>query len=296
MMKTAYVFPGQGSQFPGMAQELYNNNPIARDMLERANSVLGFRITDIMFEGSAEDLRRTDVTQPAVFLHSVVLAASLPGFAPDMVAGHSLGEFSALVAAGALDFEEGLKLVAVRARAMQKACELVPGSMAVVMRLPAPVIEEICASSKGVVVAANYNNDEQIVISGEAGAVAEASARLMEAGARRVLPLAVGGAFHSPLMEPALEELAEGISAARFHVPVCPIYQNVTGLASSDPAVIKTNLLTQLTSPVRWTQTVRNMVQDGATRFIELGPGSVLQGLVRKIAGDPVTVEGYQTL
>ncbi len=287
-MKTAYIFPGQGSQFPGMAKELYENNPVAREMFGRADSVLGFRITDIMFEGTAEDLKRTDVTQPAVFLHSVILAACIEDFAPDMVAGHSLGEFSALVAAGALDFEEGLQLVATRARAMQKACEAVPGTMAVVMKLPSAEIEAICASCEGTVVAANYNNDEQIVISGEAGAVAAASELLKKAGAKRVLPLAVGGAFHSPLMEPARTELAEGIASAHFNVPVCPIYQNVTALASSDPSAIKENLLAQLTSPVRWTQSVRNMTDDGAERFIEVGPGTVLQGLVRKISGGSV--------
>ncbi len=295
-MKTAYVFPGQGSQFPGMARELYENNPTAKEMLEKANSVLGFRITDIMFEGPAEDLKRTDVTQPAVFLHSVVLAACLPDFRPDMVAGHSLGEFSALVAAGALSFEEGLKLVAARARAMQKACEMVPGTMAAVMRLPASEIESICASCEGSVVAANYNNDEQIVISGERAAVEAACEKMKEAGAKRALILPVGGAFHSPLMEPARAELAEGISAAHFSVPVCPVYQNVTAEASSDPSVIKENLLAQLTSPVRWTQSVRNMISDGASRFIELGPGAVLQGLVKKIAGEAVETEGYQNL
>ncbi len=295
-MKTAYVFPGQGSQFPGMARELYENNPTAKEMLEKANSVLGFRITDIMFEGPAEDLKRTDVTQPAVFLHSVVLAACLPDFRPDMVAGHSLGEFSALVAAGALSFEEGLKLVAARARAMQKACEMVPGTMAAVMRLPASEIESICASCEGSVVAANYNNDEQIVISGERAAVEAACEKMKEAGAKRALILPVGGAFHSPLMEPARAELAEGISAAHFSVPVCPVYQNVTAEASSDPSVIKENLLAQLTSPVRWTQSVRNMISDGASRFIELGSGAVLQGLVKKIAGEAVETEGYQNL
>ncbi len=294
-MKTAYVFPGQGSQFPGMAKELYENNPVAREMLERANSVLGFRITDIMFEGSAEDLKRTDVTQPAVFLHSVVLAACMPDFAPDMVAGHSLGEFSALVAAGALSFEDGLRLVAVRAKAMQKACESVPGTMAAVTRLAAEKVEEVCASCEGIVVAANYNSDEQIVISGEFAAVEGACVRMKEAGARRAIMLPVGGAFHSPLMEPARAELAEGIASAKFSIPVCPVYQNVTGSASSDPSVIKENLLAQLTSSVRWTQSVRNMISDGAGRFIELGPGAVLQGLVKKIGGDSVTVEGYQS-
>ncbi len=294
-MKTAYIFPGQGSQFPDMARELYENNPVAREMLERANSILGFRITDIMFEGSAEDLKRTDVTQPAVFLHSVALAACLPGFAPDMVAGHSLGEFSALVAAGALSFEDGLELVAIRAKAMQKACESVPGTMAAVMRLPASEIEAICASCEGTVVAANYNNDEQIVISGEKTAVEAACIRMKEAGAKRAMILQVGGAFHSPLMEPARAELAEGISSVHFSAPVCPVYQNVTAEASSDPSVIKDNLLAQLTSPVRWTQSVRNMVSDGASRFIELGPGNVLQGLVRKIAGETVFTESIQT-
>ena len=279
----AYVFPGQGSQFPGMAKDLYESNPLAHDMLEKANEILGFRITDIMFEGSAEDLKQTNVTQPAIFLHSVVMAKCLPDFAPDMVAGHSLGEFSALVAAGAMDFEDGLKLVAIRAGAMQKACESVPGTMAAVLALQAEKVEEICASCDGIVVAANYNCDGQIVISGEKSAVEAACAKMKAAGAKRALPLPVGGAFHSPLMEPARAELAEGIEMTSFKTPVCPIYQNVTALPSSDPDEIKSNLLAQLTSPVRWTQSVRNMASDGATEFVELGPGNVLQGLISKI-------------
>ena len=288
-MKKAYIFPGQGSQFPGMAKELYENNATAREMLEKANDILGFRITDIMFEGTPEELRETKVTQPAIFLHSVVLAKCLPDFTPDMVAGHSLGEFSALVAAGAMDFEEGLKLVSIRAQAMQKACEMNPGTMAAVIRLSADRIEEICASTEeGIVVAANYNCDDQIVISGEKAAVEAACIRLKEAGARRALILPVGGAFHSPLMEPARAELAEGIEKAVFHTPICPVYQNVTAKPSTDPAEIKANLLAQLTSSVKWTQSVRNMISDGADTFIELGPGQVLQGLVTKIADIPV--------
>ena len=288
-MKKAYIFPGQGAQFPGMAKELYDTNPTAREMLERANEILGFRITDIMFEGTPEELKETKVTQPAIFLHSVVLAKCLPDFAPDMVAGHSLGEFSALVAAGAMDFEEGLKLVSIRAQAMQKACEMNPGTMAAVIRLSADRIEEICASTEeGIVVAANYNCDDQIVISGEKAAVEAACIRLKEAGARRALILPVGGAFHSPLMEPARAELAEGIEKAVFHTPICPVYQNVTALPSTDPEEIKANLLAQLTSSVKWTQSVRNMIGDGADTFIELGPGQVLQGLVAKIADVPV--------
>ena len=288
-MKKAYIFPGQGAQFPGMAKELYDTNPIAREMLERANEILGFRITDIMFEGTPEELKETKVTQPAIFLHSVVLAKCLPDFAPDMVAGHSLGEFSALVAAGAMDFEEGLKLVSIRAQAMQKACEMNPGTMAAVIRLSADRIEEICASTEeGIVVAANYNCDDQIVISGEKAAVEAACIRLKEAGARRALVLPVGGAFHSPLMEPARAELAEGIEKAVFHTPICPVYQNVTAKPSTDPAEIKANLLAQLTSSVKWTQSVRNMISNGADTFIELGPGQVLQGLVTKIADIPV--------
>lgn len=288
-MKKAYIFPGQGSQFPGMAKELYENNTTAREMLEKANDILGFRITDIMFEGTPEELKETKVTQPAIFLHSVVLAKCLPDFAPDMVAGHSLGEFSALVAAGAMDFEEGLKLVSIRAQAMQKACEMNPGTMAAVIRLSADRIEEICASTEeGIVVAANYNCDDQIVISGEKAAVEAACIRLKEAGARRALVLPVGGAFHSPLMEPARAELAEGIEKAVFHTPICPVYQNVTALPSTDPEEIKANLLAQLTSSVKWTQSVRNMIGDGADTFIELGPGQVMQGLVAKIADVPV--------
>ena len=295
-MKKAYVFPGQGSQYPGMAKDLYESNASAREMLEKANDILGFRITDIMFDGTAEDLKQTRVTQPAIFLHSVLLARCLPDFRPDMVAGHSLGEFSALVAAGAMDFEEGLKLVAIRAEAMQKACEKVPGTMAAVLALETSKVEEICASCEGVVVAANYNCEGQIVISGEKEAVEEACAKMKEAGAKRALTLPVGGAFHSPLMEPARTELAEGIEKARFSTPVCPIYQNVTALPSTDPAEIKANLLAQLTSPVRWTQSVRNMIADGAGSFVELGPGKVLQGLVAKIGGTEISAESIQSL
>lgn len=295
-MKKAYVFPGQGSQFPGMAKDLYESNETAREMLEKANEILGFRITDIMFEGTADDLKQTKVTQPAIFLHSVIMAKCLPDFKPDMVAGHSLGEFSALVAAGAMDFEEGLKLVSIRAQAMQKACESVPGAMAAVIALPTEKVEEICASCEGVVVAANYNCEGQIVISGEKEAVEAACVRMKEAGAKRALPLPVGGAFHSPLMEPARAELAEGIEKAVFSTPVCPVYQNVTAKPSTDPAEIKANLLAQLTSPVRWTQSVKNMLEDGACHFVELGPGKVLQGLIAKISTEPVTIEGHQGL
>ena len=285
-MKTAYIFPGQGSQYPGMAKDLYEHNPEARQMLERANEILGFRITDIMFEGTEEDLKRTDVTQPAIFLHSVVMAKTDPDFRPDMVAGHSLGEFSALVAAGALSFEDGLRLVAVRANAMQKACEQNPGSMAAVLMLPEETVESICeecSKEGGVVVAANYNCDGQIVISGDKETVEKACAKMKEAGARRALPLPVGGAFHSPLMESARAELAEGIGKTEFKQPVCPVYQNVTALPVSDPEQVRINLLAQLTSPVKWTQTVRNMHADGAGNFIETGPGKVLQGLIAKI-------------
>ena len=283
-MKTAHIFPGQGSQFPGMAKDLYDSSQEAREMLERANEILGFRITDIMFEGTADDLKRTDVTQPAIFLHSVVLAKCSPDSRPDMVAGHSLGEFSALVAAGALSFEDGLRLVSIRAKAMQKACEIAPGAMAAVLMLPAETVEAICAEVQGIVVPANYNCEGQIVISGDVAAVEEACVRMKEAGARRALPLPVGGAFHSPLMEPARAELAIAIEQTQFKVPCCPIYQNVNALPSTDPAEIKANLLAQLTSPVRWTQTILNMEKEGANLFVEVGPGKVLQGLVAKIA------------
>ena len=285
----AYMFPGQGSQFPGMAKDLYESNETACRMLERANEILGFSITDIMFGGTAEDLKQTKVTQPVIFLHSVVLAACCPDFRPDMVAGHSLGEFSALVAAGALDFEDGLRLVSIRANAMQKACEMVPGTMAAVLALPTEKIEEICAQVDGVVVPANYNCDGQVVISGECEAVEKACVLMKEAGARRALLLPVGGAFHSPLMQPAAAELAAGIESVHFNSPVCSVYQNVTALPSTDPEVIKTNLLAQLTSPVRWTQSVKNMIADGASDFVECGPGKVLQGLVSKIGGATVS-------
>ena len=284
------MFPGQGSQFPGMAKELYETNPTAREMFDRANEILGFDITEIMFDGTAEDLKQTKVTQPAVFLHSVILAKCSPDFKPDMVAGHSLGEFSALTAAGALDFEDGLRLVSIRAHAMQKACEANPGTMAAILALPAETIEAVCAEVDGIVVPANYNCDGQIVISGAVDAVAEASEKLKAAGAKRALILPVGGAFHSPLMQPAAEELAAGIESVEFKTPVCPVYQNVTALPTTDPAEIKKNLLAQLTAPVRWTQSVMNMVEDGAASFTESGPGKVLQGLVSKIAPNQIIV------
>ena len=294
-MKQAYVFPGQGSQFTGMAKDLYENNGKVRQMLEDANDILGFRITDTMFEGSADDLKQTKITQPAVFLHSVVMAACESDFRPDMAAGHSLGEISALTACGALSFEDGLKLVSIRAMAMQKACEMQESTMAAIIALPDETVENICATvsndsrtDNGIVVAANYNCPGQIVISGNVQAVDEACAAMKAAGARRALVLPVGGAFHSPLMEPAREELAQGINSTVFHTPVCPVYQNVTALPSTDPMVIKDNLLKQLTSPVRWTQTVLNMIKDGATDFKELGPGTVLQGLIRKISSGPL--------
>jgi len=283
-MKKAYVFPGQGSQFSGMGRPLYEGNTVARAMFERANEVLGFRITEIMFEGSDEALRATDVTQPSIFLHSVILAATLPDFRPDMVAGHSLGEFSALAAAGAMTFEDALRLVAARARAMQRCCEAVPGAMAAVIGLPNETVEEVCARVDGLVIPANYNSPGQVVISGEQEAVAAACAALKEAGAKRALPLPVSGAFHSPLMEPARVELAAAIEATPFQAPRCPVYQNVSAQAETEPEAIKANLLRQLTSPVRWTQSVGAMLADGATEFIETGPGSVLQGLVKRIA------------
>ena len=289
-MKTAYIFPGQGSQFPGMAKDLY---PSHKELFEKANDILGFRITDIMFEGEAEDLKATKVTQPAIFIHSTILAMD-QAVLPDMVAGHSLGEFSAMVAAGVLSFEDGLRLVATRAIEMQKCCEKVPGTMAAVIKLDDDTIETICADIRGVV-PANYNSPGQVVISGEKAAVEEACAQLKEAGAKRALVLPVSGAFHSPLMEPARVELAKAIEATPFKAPRCPIYQNVTAFPTTDPEVIKSNALRQLTSPVRWTESVRNMIAGGATRFVEIGPGSVLQGLVGRIAPDAdLTIEGIQ--
>jgi [acyl-carrier-protein] S-malonyltransferase len=280
----AYIFPGQGAQFVGMGQDLYEHSSEAKEMFLKANDILGFAITEIMFGGSPEELKQTKVTQPAIFLHSVVLSHMLKDqFRPDMVAGHSLGEFSALVAAGALGFEDGLELVSRRAKAMQKACELQPSTMAAVLGLEDAVVEEICGQTDGIVVPANYNCPGQLVISGEVEAVNMACDKLKEAGARRALVLPVGGAFHSPLMEPAREELALAIEQTNFSSPRCPVYQNVTTIAESDPADIKKNLIAQLTAPVKWTQSVQNMVGDGATHFTEAGPGKVLQGLVKKI-------------
>lgn len=280
----AYVFPGQGAQFVGMGKDLYETNAEARVLFDKANEILGFRITDLMFEGTEEDLKQTKVTQPAIFLHSVILAKSLgEEFKPDMVAGHSLGEFSALVAAGALSFEEGLKLVSARAHAMQKACEARPSTMAAVLALPDEKVEAICAEVNDIVAPANYNCPGQVVISGSIEGIDAACEKLLAAGAKRAMKLKVGGAFHSPLMQPAQEELAEAIAAAKFQTPVCPVYQNVDAKPHTDPEEIKANLIKQLTAPVRWTQDVEAMIADGADEFIELGPGAVLQGLVKKI-------------
>lgn len=280
----AFVFPGQGAQFVGMGKDLYDNNPLAKEMFEKANEVLGFRITDLMFNGTEDDLKQTKVTQPAIFLHSVILAKTMgEEFKPDMVAGHSLGEFSALVAAGALSFEEGLKLVSKRAHAMQKACEARPSTMAAVLALPDAKVEELCAEIDDVVAPANYNCPGQVVISGTIEGIDKACAKMLEAGAKRAMKLKVGGAFHSPLMQPAQEELAEAIGEAVFQTPVCPVYQNVDGKPHTDPAEIKENLIKQLTAPVRWTYDVEAMIADGADEFVELGPGNVLQGLVKKI-------------
>lgn len=285
----AYVFPGQGAQFTGMGKDLYDNSIVAKELFEKANEILGFRITDIMFDGTAEELKETKVTQPAVFLHSVILAKTLDNFKPEMVAGHSLGEFSALVANGVLSFDDGLKLVSQRALAMQKACEIKPSTMAAVLGLSDILVEEVCASIDGVVVAANYNCPGQLVISGEFKAVELACEKMKEAGAKRALILPVGGAFHSPMMEPAREELAAAIEATVFATPICPIYQNVTASAVSDPAEIKKNLIIQLTAPVKWTQSVQQMIADGATLFTEIGPGKVLTGLIGKIDRQAVT-------
>lgn len=295
MSKTAYVFPGQGAQFVGMGKDLYENHPQAKELFEQANEILGFRITDIMFAGTDEELKQTKVTQPAVFLHSVIRALCLgEEFQPDMVAGHSLGEFSALVASGALRFEDGLRLVSQRAQAMQVACEQNPGTMAAILGLPdAQVVEVLASIQSGVVIAANFNCPGQLVISGDIAAVDAACEALKAAGAKRALRLNVGGAFHSPLMEPARATLAEAIEATEFHTPRCPIYQNVTASAVTDTQAIKANLIAQLTAPVRWTESVQAMVADGAETFIEVGPGAVLQGLVKKIA-PAVATEGRQ--
>ena len=280
----AYVFPGQGSQFPGMGKELYQSNKHAKALFKRANQILGFDITRVMFSGSAEDLKATAVTQPAVFLHSVITATCMEDFNPEMTAGHSLGEFSALVAAGALEFEPALRLVAIRAEAMQQACDANPGTMAAILGLDFQTIEDICEKTEGVVVPANYNSPGQLVISGEMEAVQRACEVMKEAGAKRALVLPVGGAFHSPLMEPAAKRLAEAIGRTYFHEPFCPVYQNVDAQPTMDPEKIRENMLKQLTSPVRWAQTVQNMIADGATSFTEVGPGTVLAGLIKKTA------------
>lgn len=290
---TAYVFPGQGAQFSGMGKDLYETNPKAKELFDKANEILGFDITKIMFEGTDEELKQTNVTQPAIFLHSVILASTIEDFKPDMVAGHSLGEFSALVAAGALSFEDGLKLVAKRAAAMQKACEIAPSTMAAVLNLSDEKVEEVChkvhKDTREVVVPANYNCPGQLVISGSVEGINIACEKMKEAGAKRALVLQVGGAFHSPFMEPAREELAEAIENTTFSTPSCPIYQNVNGKPSSDVQHIKLNLIHQLTAPVKWTQSVQHMAADGATKFVECGPGKVLQGLVKKIAPEVET-------
>jgi [acyl-carrier-protein] S-malonyltransferase len=293
-MKSAYVFPGQGSQFSGMGKDLYESSPLAKELFEKANSILGFRITDIMFSGTDEELKQTKVTQPAIFLHSVILAATKgESFKPDMVAGHSLGEFSALVANKTLSFEDALKLVYARALAMQKACEQNPSTMAAVLNLDDKIVEDICkeiTASGHVVVAANYNCPGQLVISGSTEGITIACEKMKAAGAKRALVLPVGGAFHSPLMEPARVELEAAINATKFNTPICPVYQNVTASAVSDPNEIKKNLVAQLTAPVRWTQTVTQMIADGATSFTEVGPGKVLQGLVKKVNAGMETV------
>jgi [acyl-carrier-protein] S-malonyltransferase len=286
----AYVFPGQGAQFIGMGKDLYDKSSVAKEMFEKANSLLGFRITDLMFSGTDEDLKQTKVTQPAIFLHSTILATLLgESFRPSMVAGHSLGEFSALVANKALSFEDGILLVSKRAAAMQKACEITPSTMAAILGIDDKTVEDVCAAIPEVVVPANYNSPGQIVISGSNEGIDKAIEMLKEKGAKRALKLAVGGAFHSPLMEPARAELEEAINATVFHTPVCPVYQNVNAKPSSDPDIIKYNLVAQLTSPVRWTQSVINMIADGATSFTEVGPGNVLQGLIKKVSKDMLT-------
>lgn len=293
----AYVFPGQGAQFVGMGKDLYDNSTMARELFEKANQLLGFRITDLMFNGTDEDLRQTRVTQPAIFLHSVLLAKTLgDSFKPDMVAGHSLGEFSALVANGALSFEDGLLLVSKRALAMQKACEAEPSTMAAIVGLEDEIVEKICDGIDEIVVPANYNCPGQLVISGSVQGIDMACEKLTQAGAKRAIKLSVGGAFHSPLMEPARAELAEAINSTHFSTPVCPVYQNVNASPVSDPEVIKKNLIAQLTAPVRWTQTVKNMIADGCTSFTEVGPGQVLQGLVKKVDRSMVTsgINTYQ--
>ena len=289
-MKKAYIFPGQGSQFVGMGKDLYDNNPIAIEYFEKANEILGYRISDIMFAGTDEELKQTSVTQPAIFLHSVILAKVLgDDFKPEMVAGHSLGEFSALVAANALSFEDGLKLVIARANAMQKACEIQPSTMAAILGLADEVVEQVCAEIEAVVVPANYNCPGQLVISGSIEGIDEACEKLTAAGAKRALKLNVGGAFHSPLMEPAKVELQQAIEQTEINAPICPIYQNVNAQPTTDPAVIKENLIAQLTGAVRWTQTATNMIADGGNEFVEVGPGNVLQGLVKKVSREVQT-------